>query len=180
MIQANMHEPPSYEHAVAGSEHHDPSSDRSPVNPYSSGSHQPLMAQGPFSYTGESKAGTYTKAPAPVDAKVSPPGSPKLPPTSSYYPATTGGAGPSTAGGATVYHYQNPRTGHVITSLLPPDHPEMICLQEGQHITKSRFGLVGILAAIFWFPLGIACCLLDQRVTCRRCGLVLNHSFMDC
>ncbi|KIO32198.1 hypothetical protein M407DRAFT_241489 [Tulasnella calospora MUT 4182] len=157
-----MHEPPSYEYAVAGS------------------SQQPLMSQGPFSYTGESKAGTLTKAPADLDSKASPPGSPKLPPTTSYYPAPTGGAGPSTPSGVTVYHYQNPRTGHAITSLLPPDHPEMICMQEGQHITKSRFGLVGVLVAIFWFPLGIACCLLDRRVTCRRCGLVISHSFMDC
>ncbi|KAG8979286.1 hypothetical protein FRB90_008115 [Tulasnella sp. 427] len=157
MIQANMHEPPSYEYAVAGS------------------SHQPLMSQGPFSYTGESKAGAVGKAP--IDSK-SPPSSPRLAPSASYYPAPT--AGPSTPNGVTVYNYQNPRTGHLITSFLPPDHPEMICLQEGQHITKSRFGLVGVLAAIFWFPLGVACCLLDRRVTCRRCGLVISHSFMDC
>ncbi|KAG8956324.1 hypothetical protein FRC04_004404 [Tulasnella sp. 424] len=120
-----MHEPPSYETAVAGS------------------SHQPLMSQGPFSYTGETKAGSISKAPAGVDSKSSPPSSPKLPPTTTYYPTPTRGAGPSSPSGVTVYNYQNPRTGHVITSLLPPDHPEMICLQEGQHITHSRFGLTG-------------------------------------
>lgn len=175
MLQANMHEPPSYEYAVAGSELNSCTRIYTVANPYSSGSHQPLMSQGPFSYTGESKAGTVSKAPAGIDSKSSPPSSPKLQPST---PAPS--AGPSSPNGVTVYNYQNPHTGHVMTSLLPPDHPEMICLQQGQHITKSRFGLVGVLAAIFWFPLGIACCLLDRRVTCRRCGLVISHSFMDC
>jgi hypothetical protein len=76
----------------------------------------------------------------------------------------------------TVYYYRNPRTNENVVSLLPPDHPEMICLQEGEHITTSKFGLLGILAAIFWFPLGIGICLLDRRVQCRRCGAVLSES----
>ena len=42
----------------------------------------------------------------------------------------------------TVYHYQHPTTGQVITSCLPPDHPEMICLQQG-HVKETRYGLLG-------------------------------------
>ncbi|EKM74938.1 hypothetical protein AGABI1DRAFT_47176 [Agaricus bisporus var. burnettii JB137-S8] len=70
----------------------------------------------------------------------------------------------------TVYHYVNPTTGEHVTSLLPPDHPEMVCLQQGQHVKETRYGLIGVLAAIFWFPLGIGLCLLDRRVRCTRCG----------
>lgn len=33
----------------------------------------------------------------------------------------------------------------------------------------------GILAAIFWFPLGIGCCMLDRKVECARCGMVLDE-----
>jgi len=43
-----------------------------------------------------------------------------------------------------VYRYVNPRTSENITSLLPPDHPEMICLQNG-HLTETKFGLLGML-----------------------------------
>lgn len=46
------------------------------------------------------------------------------------------------AGTATVYRYYNPQTNQHVTSLLPPDHPEMICLQAG-HIAQTRYGLVG-------------------------------------
>ncbi|KAG2342805.1 hypothetical protein BDR05DRAFT_963606 [Suillus weaverae] len=74
----------------------------------------------------------------------------------------------------TVYHYQNPLTGEHIASLLPPDHPEMICLQQGGHVNQTKFGILGILAAIVWFPLGIGLCLLDRRVKCKRCGLVID------
>ena len=34
---------------------------------------------------------------------------------------------------------------------------------------------VGVLAAIVWFPIGIACCLLDRRVKCARCGMTLDE-----
>ncbi|KAI9437464.1 hypothetical protein H4582DRAFT_1815410 [Lactarius indigo] len=71
---------------------------------------------------------------------------------------------------ATVYHYQDPRTGQPFASLLPPDHPRMVCLQAGQHVPESRYGFLGVLAAIVWFPLGIGLCLLDRRVRCQRCG----------
>ncbi|KAG8863557.1 hypothetical protein FRB96_008297 [Tulasnella sp. 330] len=99
--------------------------------------------------------------------------SPRMPPQQ-LYPAPI--AGPAST---TVYHYQHPRTGHVITSLLPPNHPEMICLQAGEHIEKSKFGPIGVLAAIFWFPLGIGLCLLDRKIKCRRCGQTLQRGFLD-
>ena len=34
---------------------------------------------------------------------------------------------------------------------------------------------LGVLAAIVWFPIGIACCLLDRRVKCARCGMTLDE-----
>ncbi|KAF8971202.1 hypothetical protein BDZ97DRAFT_1788270 [Flammula alnicola] len=74
----------------------------------------------------------------------------------------------------TVYNYINPTTGERVVSLLPPDHPEMLCLQAGSHVPETHYGFLGILAAIFWFPLGIGLCLLDKRVRCRRCGLVID------
>jgi hypothetical protein len=103
----------------------------------------------------------------------------------------------ATASEATVYHYQDPHTGLTVASLLPPDHPQMVCLQAGQHVPESRYGFLGafvlcftsrksswtdlvlwlclfcwtgVLAAIVWFPLGIGLCLLDRRVRCQRCG----------
>ncbi|KAH7913462.1 hypothetical protein BJ138DRAFT_1124355 [Hygrophoropsis aurantiaca] len=75
----------------------------------------------------------------------------------------------------TVYHYMNPRTGDQLASLLPPDHPEMICLQQGGHVPQAKYGLLGILAAIVWFPLGIGLCLLDRRVKCKRCGYMIDE-----
>ena len=100
-----------------------------------------------------------------------------------------------------VYHYMNPMTHENVASLLPPNHPEMVCLQAGQHVPKTRYGILGafllfvlfcslhcpsfpctylcckypgILAAVFWFPLGIGLCLLDRRVRCTRCGLHID------
>jgi Uncharacterized conserved protein (DUF2367) len=89
----------------------------------------------------------------------------------------------------TVYYYQDPRTGQRVASLLPPDHPQMVCLQAGEHVPETRYGflgalcfhvllsfdyvgsrLLGVIAAIVWFPLGIGLCLLDRRVQCKRCG----------
>jgi hypothetical protein len=43
----------------------------------------------------------------------------------------------------TVYNYLNPVTKQYITTLLPPDHPEMVCLQAGMHVTQTRYGLLG-------------------------------------
>jgi hypothetical protein len=42
-----------------------------------------------------------------------------------------------------VYHYQNPTTGEQLASLLPPDHPEMQCLQHGGHLNETKFGILG-------------------------------------
>ena len=42
-----------------------------------------------------------------------------------------------------VYHYVNPKNGNRVTSLLPPDHPEMVCLQQGSHVEETKFGLFG-------------------------------------
>ncbi|KAF8580127.1 hypothetical protein K439DRAFT_1662913 [Ramaria rubella] len=77
-----------------------------------------------------------------------------------------------------VHHYVHPQTGEHIVTVLPPNHPEMICLQEGSHIKRTRFGILGVLAAVFWFPLGIGLCLLDRRVTCDRCGHTLENGLM--
>jgi hypothetical protein len=74
----------------------------------------------------------------------------------------------------TVHHYVNPATGEHIASLLPPDHPQMRCLQEGTHVPETHYGVLGVLAAIAWFPLGIGLCLLDRRVKCRRCGYQID------
>jgi hypothetical protein len=55
---------------------------------------------------------------------------------------------PSPSTSATVYNYVNPRTGEHVVSLLPPDHPEMICLQAGEHIRETQFGLFGEIGLI--------------------------------
>lgn len=59
-------------------------------------------------------------------------------------------AGPSVQGAGIpsmpqtrVYHYVNPENGNHITSLLPPDHPEMVCLQRGSHVEETKFGFLG-------------------------------------
>ncbi|KAJ7772635.1 hypothetical protein DFH07DRAFT_802623 [Mycena maculata] len=81
---------------------------------------------------------------------------------------------PNPAQNPVVYHYDNPITGEHVVSLLPPDHPEMLCLQAGEHVPQTHYGLLGILAAVFWFPLGVGLCLLDRRVKCGRCGRVIE------
>ena len=50
---------------------------------------------------------------------------------------------PSPNGPPTIYNYVNPRTGEHLVSLLPPGHPEMICLQEGEHIRDTQYGILG-------------------------------------
>jgi len=84
--------------------------------------------------------------------------------------APKGPAMPSTSG----YHYTNPVNQDHIISMLPPDHPQMICLQQGSHVRETKFGILGIIAAVVWFPLGIALCLIDRRVRCKRCGMILQ------
>ncbi|KAK1230484.1 hypothetical protein PQX77_006412 [Marasmius sp. AFHP31] len=51
---------------------------------------------------------------------------------------------PTDAPPTTVYHYTNPLTGDRVASLLPPDHPEMVCLQSGKHVHESSFGILGM------------------------------------
>ncbi|KAH9969274.1 hypothetical protein BGW80DRAFT_638035 [Lactifluus volemus] len=81
----------------------------------------------------------------------------------------------ATSSNPTVYYYEDPRTGQRVASLLPPDHPQMVCLQAGEHVPETRYGCLGVLAAIVWFPLGIGLCLLDRRVRCERCGESLEN-----
>ena len=121
--------------------------------------------------------GSSTGTPAPPV-----PSSPKLKQDTPYEPAPHAqpqahhgmliapALGPTPA----VFRYHNPQTGEVVTSLLPPDHPEMVCLQQG-HIIRTKYGILGILAAVFWFPLGIGLCLLDKRTKCERCGLSIDE-----
>ncbi|KAF8718591.1 hypothetical protein AX14_011743 [Amanita brunnescens Koide BX004] len=77
-----------------------------------------------------------------------------------------------------IYQYSNLLSDEQVAS-LPPGHPQMACVQAGMHDLHTTFGLLGILAAVFWFPIGIGCCLLDRRSTCRRCGAVLSTGFCD-
>ena len=107
----------------------------------------------------------------PVDIKQQPlpqpePTSPMIAMHNTPVPATQAGA-------VTVYHYIHPTTQQRIDSLLPPSHPEMQCLQHG-HIPRTRFGVAGILAAIFWFPLGLGCLLIDKDTRCERCKKVIS------
>ncbi|KAF8070026.1 hypothetical protein FPV67DRAFT_1485882 [Lyophyllum atratum] len=94
------------------------------------------------------------------------------------HPGVVGGPSHTVQPGYTplpmVHHYVNPATGEHVASLLPPNHPEMVCLQAGMHKPQTKYGLLGVLAAVFWFPLGIGLCLLDRRVQCTRCGAMLN------
>ncbi|RDB21263.1 hypothetical protein Hypma_011683 [Hypsizygus marmoreus] len=46
----------------------------------------------------------------------------------------------------------------------------MRCAQ-GQHDWTIRFGLCGILCAIFCFPIGFICLFLDTDRVCARCGI---------
>ncbi|KIY53094.1 hypothetical protein FISHEDRAFT_33850 [Fistulina hepatica ATCC 64428] len=78
-----------------------------------------------------------------------------------------------------VYYYVDRETGMQIASLLPPDDPQSVCLQQG-HVTSTKFGLLGLLAAVFWFPLGIALCFIDRRVQCVRCKATLRESPAAC
>ncbi|TEB37346.1 hypothetical protein FA13DRAFT_1809883 [Coprinellus micaceus] len=90
-------------------------------------------------------------------------------------PASAYNAHPTFTPTPTVYYYNNPVTGERITSLLPPSHPEMVCLQAGEHVPHTKYGILGLLAAVLWFPLGIGLCLIDRKVKCSRCGLTIDE-----
>ncbi|KAF5351850.1 hypothetical protein D9756_007722 [Leucocoprinus leucothites] len=132
--------------------------------------YEPTPNQQQFHYNGKSSAAPAPDAP---DHKPSPPLTTPNPPVMiagpSYIPQQLGEYSP------TVYHYVNPQTGEHVTSLLPPNHPEMACLQEGGHITETKYGLLGLLAAVFWFPLGIGLCLLDRRTLQSPLWFRLNN-----
>lgn len=85
------------------------------------------------------------------------------------YQTTSGGNG-SNAPSAVVYV---PQTG--IPS-LPPGIVLPICpgSLDNYHEFVDRFTLLGILCAIFCFPLGLLCCFLGRERKCERCGYVLD------
>ncbi|EJD02668.1 uncharacterized protein FOMMEDRAFT_155997 [Fomitiporia mediterranea MF3/22] len=100
-------------------------------------------------------------------------GSSKNQPTGPGYPRQ----GPYMPAPSNAQCYQPPASGGFVSAPLPSDHPEYVCMQEGRHIRSTHFGCLGVLAAIIWFPIGIACCLLDRRVVCKRCGRILDDGF---
>ena len=59
------------------------------------------------------------------------------------YEGTSRSTQPTFTPQPTIYYYTNPGTGERITSLLPPSHPEMVCLQAGEHVPKTRYGILG-------------------------------------
>ncbi|THH03054.1 hypothetical protein EW145_g6567 [Phellinidium pouzarii] len=140
-----------------------------PSYDYATGRDRPsTMAHKSPALEGSDKQGPAPPQPMPMPMPM---------PNSTYTPVPPPGPSGSArgrGGGGMVYQYQHPVTGQVLSSVLPPDHPEMICLQEGTHVRATRYGILGILAAVFWFPLGIGLCLLDRRVVCARCGHVIN------
>lgn len=73
---------------------------------------------------------------------------------------------------AMVYYYQDPRTGQRVASLLPPDHPQMVCLQSGEHVPETRYGFLG---ASYFYTLTYCtwahdCALYWQALLRRLCG----------
>jgi hypothetical protein len=60
-------------------------------------------------------------------------------PTPTHHMVPTGPMMPATP----VYNYVNPNTGDHVASLLPPNHPAMVCLQEGRHINQAHYGILG-------------------------------------
>lgn len=127
-----------------------------------------MSQQMPPSYEVATYAQTSDTKKFPTDIKLKPHPEPSYsPPLGPPPPVST------LNGRVTVYHYVHPVTGDRIDSLLPPTHPEMQCLQYG-HQPHTRFGIAGILAAIFWFPLGISCLLLDRDTQCTRCKKTLK------
>ncbi|KAG8813600.1 hypothetical protein FRC19_002325 [Serendipita sp. 401] len=71
-----------------------------------------------------------------------------------------------------TYIWRHPITNETYDTGLPHDHPDVHCLESG-HIPRTRYGLVGILSTIFWFPLGLLVMMHDRSVECERCSRVL-------
>jgi len=56
--------------------------------------------------------------------------------------------------------------------------PEVQCQQQG-HIITSRYGVVGILSAILFFPCGVLVCLMDRTEKCERCHQIFKRGLLD-
>lgn len=67
----------------------------------------------------------------------------ELPPNQGYVVGPSHSTQPGYIQSPTIYHYTNPTTQQQVASLLPPDHPEMICLQAGAHVPHARYGILG-------------------------------------
>ena len=119
--------PPSYDAAVNG--------DRSalPLPRFRISQLTTVVGAAPGYYPESASKGRDVKVP------------PSLPQTSSYQQAgpSMPPTGQTQPGGTVVYNYINPSTGERVVSLLPPDHPQMVCLQEGRHVPASKFGFLG-------------------------------------
>ena len=143
--------PPSYE-TVVGNGGHSAYIPLHRVFPLSQTRSSPVSGQ----YIPESAAKAQ-------DVKV-----PMLPTPNTYQVA---GPPPSQAGqppATVVYNYVNPLTGERIVSLLPPDHPQMICLQQGGHDTSSKFGILGESPRCLF-----ACCAGGRAVLTAGCVRLL-------
>ncbi|KAJ2930292.1 hypothetical protein H1R20_g6817, partial [Candolleomyces eurysporus] len=78
----------------------------------------------------------------------------------------------------TVYYYNNPVNGgedNIPATSIPP-RDGMLAGRRACATDELRDpGVIGILAAIFWFPLGIGLCLIDKKVKCSRCGITIDE-----
>ncbi|KAG8830319.1 hypothetical protein FRC17_005076 [Serendipita sp. 399] len=81
-------------------------------------------------------------------------------------------AGGDAGAGGETYIWTHPITHETYDTGLPFDHPDVQCLQSG-HLPRTRYGLVGILSTIFWFPFGLLVMMHDKSVECKRCSRVL-------
>ncbi|KAL7415780.1 hypothetical protein BDY24DRAFT_382208 [Mrakia frigida] len=83
-------------------------------------------------------------------------------------------AGTDQSNGPLVHYFVQPGpNGRMISTNLGPETEEMRCLMEG-HLAQSKFGIIGILSTIFFFPWGLAVCALDRKVVCKRCKQVID------
>ena len=84
----------------------------------------------------------------------------------------------ATSSEPTVYYYQNPRTGERIASLLPPDHPQMVCLQTGAHVPETRYGCLGTFIVLLVDYCG-SCWICYQVCSRRLFGSRLVSAFVS-
>ncbi|ORY22685.1 hypothetical protein BCR39DRAFT_550987 [Naematelia encephala] len=62
----------------------------------------------------------------------------------------------------------------MVQTPLSPVSAEIQCLQLG-HRKKTRYGPIGIIAGIVFFPWGLFWTACDRKVTCKRCQVVLSE-----